>query len=300
MSEMLKIEDLKKSFKVKGGIKEVLKGINLLVEKGEIYGFLGPNGAGKSTTIKIIMGFIKKDGGDVFIKGRNHEERDAKSFIGFMPEHPYYPDTLTALEYLDFVCNIYKVRSADLDKLLSEFELIESKRKLIRNFSKGMIQRLGFISALIHDPDIYILDEPMSGLDPVGRYLFKEKMLELKSRGKSIFFSSHIIPDIEEICDRVGFIKDGKIVKELKRSEFKHFFTEAFNLAIKGPIEKLKGQYSYTPIEENMALLVIPKNEIYLTMERLKDMGLEIVDIEPIKKDLEKLFVELFGDRLNS
>lgn len=295
MEKFLEIIDLKKSFKQKGKVKEVLKGLSLSVSKGEIYGFLGSNGAGKSTTIKIIMGFIFKDGGEVYIDGKNHNHSEVKRQVGFMPEHPYYPETLTGEEYLKFVSDINKCDYNEINSLLSYFELLEAKNRHIRNYSKGMIQRLGFASALIHNPDLYILDEPMSGLDPLGRYLFKKKMKELKENGKSIFFSSHIIPDMEDICDKVGIIKDGKIIMELDRNQFKHFLTEGFRVVVKGKKERIENFFDFSEIEENLLMIKVRKEDFYKVIDKLKDLCFEIIDIEPEKKDLEGLFIDLFG-----
>lgn len=294
MGRVLEITGLKKSFKQKGLFKDVLKGLNVTVSEGEIYGFLGPNGAGKSTTIKIVMGFIKKDEGNIKIKGFTSEDVLSKRFIGFMPEHPYYPETLTGIKYLEFVASIYGSETNEISKLLKDFELFDAKDRPIRNYSKGMIQRLGFVSAILHNPDIYILDEPMSGLDPVGRYIFKEKMLELKNAGKSIFFSSHIIPDMEDICDRIGIIKDGIIAKELDRKDFRHFLTEGYSIVTKGEKERLNNFTNLTLLDDGLISIDIDKFNFYSSMEYLKMNGFEIINVEPKKKDLEKLFVEMF------
>lgn len=298
MGCVLDVNELKKNFRLKGKVKEVLKGLTFSVAEGEIYGFLGPNGAGKSTTIKIIMGFIKKDTGEIKIKGLAPENVSSKRFIGFMPEHPYYLDTLTGTQYLEFVANIYGSDKSQLSKLLKDFELFDAKDRPIRSYSKGMIQRLGFASAVLHDPDLYILDEPMSGLDPIGRHIFKEKMLELKDKGKSIFFSSHIIPDMEDISDKVGVIKEGMIVKELNRTDFTHFLTEGYTIIAKGDKTKLSDFTNVTLLDETLIGIDIDKSELYQLIESLNTKGFEIINVEPKKKDLEKLFLEMFKNSI--
>jgi len=193
-----------------------LEGLDLNVHEGEVFGFLGPNGAGKTTTIKILMGLIHPTSGTAKIFSHPADNIDVKSKIGFLPESSHFYDYLTASEILSFYGQLFGL-SKNLIKeralsLLKRVGLASSAKLQLRKFSKGMLQRIGIAQALINDPDLIILDEPMSGLDPIGRKEMRELILGLKAQGKTIFFSSHIIHDVEMICDRVGILAHGKLL----------------------------------------------------------------------------------------
>lgn len=295
--EILKINNLYKTFKSKGRKVNALNGITFSVSKGEILGFLGPNGAGKSTTIKAIMDLIRPDSGTIEILGKDSRLAEARVHIGFMPENPQYFDTMTGRDLLMFTASVFNMDKKGAknrsDELLEEFELKDAAKRPIRNYSKGMIQRIGFAAAIIHYPEILILDEPMSGLDPMGRVLFKNKLMELNKKGTTIFFSSHIIPDIEDICNRVLIVSKGKVIKDLSREEIKYSTTTAFNIITKNnpgieniPSEKISGELYRTYCDKDKLLEVL---------EIMKDKNVEIIDIEPVKKDLEDIFVEIAG-----
>ncbi|NCP04398.1 MAG: ABC transporter ATP-binding protein, partial [Deltaproteobacteria bacterium] len=187
-------------FKVFRGKKlarvEALKDLSLAIPKGEVFGFLGPNGAGKSTTIKTLMGLIRPTSGRVRLMGLDVTDARSRLLVGFLPENPAFYDFLSAREYLQFVGRTFKMEPALLKKRIEEvlerFDLVAAAKRPMRGYSKGMVQRLGLAQTLVHDPDLYILDEPMSGLDPLGRALVKDLIKELKQKGKTVFFSSHI------------------------------------------------------------------------------------------------------------
>lgn len=214
---MLSIDSLTKSFAT--GIKTrttAVHGLSFTVPEKTVLGFLGPNGAGKSTTIKMIMDFIRPDSGDIRIFGQNHREPMARKRVGFLPEHPYYYDNLSARELLGFLgkaagMSASLIRSRG-DALLDRLQLTSAADTLLRAYSKGMQQRAGFAAALLHDPDLLILDEPLSGLDPIGRHMIITLLMELKQAGKTIFFSSHILNDIERLCDSVAILNSGKLL----------------------------------------------------------------------------------------
>jgi ABC-2 type transport system ATP-binding protein len=215
MNIAIKLENIYRSFKNHfwQKKKEVLKNISLEIYQGEIFGFLGPNGAGKTTTIKIITGLIKPDSGKVTIFGHNVDSMEAKKRIGFLPESPYFYEHLTGYEFLKINALLsnyidYKNRVHDL---LEKVGLKEVANLPLRKYSRGMLQRIGIAQALIGDPDLLIFDEPLSGLDPIGRKEIKDLILEQKVKGKTIFFSSHILPDAEAVCDRIGIIIDGEV-----------------------------------------------------------------------------------------
>ncbi len=224
--EVVKVINLKKVYKQK--LKKIIKavdGISFSIKRGEILGFLGPNGAGKSTTIKIMIGLIRATEGKVFINGVEVPAPESRKKIGFLPEHPSFIDTLKGKELLIFSALIHKIDKAKIKEkvcsLLALFDLEDAAERELRKYSKGMLQKIGFASAIIHEPDLLILDEPMSGLDPIARYQFKKIFKELKERGKTIFFSSHIIPDVEDLCDRVVIINKGKIIQILNKEDMK-------------------------------------------------------------------------------
>ncbi|MCD4755299.1 MAG: ABC transporter ATP-binding protein [Deltaproteobacteria bacterium] len=211
------LEGLSKSFTSGlAGKRKVLQEFDLCVEKGEVVGFLGPNGAGKSTVIKIILDFISPDTGQVLIKGITNRDYTVRRHIGYLSEHPCFYDRLTAKELLSFVGHMAglpeRVICERSGSLLEELNLHKVEGKALRFYSKGMLQRIGFAMALIHDPDILILDEPLSGLDPIGRRLVIDLLGKLKSKGKTIFFSSHLLNDIERVCDQVAIIDQGRLL----------------------------------------------------------------------------------------
>ncbi|UCG91052.1 MAG: ABC transporter ATP-binding protein [candidate division WOR-3 bacterium] len=195
--------------------KEVLRGISLEVYKGEVFGFLGPNGAGKTTTIKIITGLIRPDSGTVSIFGNPADSLEAKKRIGFLPESPFFYEHLTGFEFLKIhaLLSNYKDCKKAVIESLHRLGLKEATNLPLRKYSRGMLQRIGICQALIGNPDLLILDEPLTGLDPIGRKEIKDLILEEKAKGKTIFFSSHILPDAEAVCDRIGIIIDGEIMQ---------------------------------------------------------------------------------------
>ena len=189
--------------------------LTLTVEEGEIFGFVGPNGAGKTTTIKMLMGLIRPSTGRAFIFDAPIPSEQARARIGYLPEHPAWYEFLSAREALHFFASLAEVpagrRRRRCDELLELVGLADAADRQIRKYSKGMQQRLGIAQALVADPAFVILDEPMSGLDPVGRKDMRDIILELKRRGKTVFFSTHILPDVEMLCDRVGLIRAGRL-----------------------------------------------------------------------------------------
>jgi len=214
---ILRTEGLTKTFEI--GLRRrrvhAVEDLTLSVNEGEIFGFVGPNGAGKTTTIKMLMGLIFPTSGEAFIFDAPIPSKASKARIGYLPEHPAWYEFLTGLEALRFFGKLAAVPKADLarrcEELLALVGLEAAADRQIRKYSKGMQQRLGIAQALVGDPAFVVLDEPMSGLDPVGRKEVRDLILELRRRGKTVFFSTHILPDVEALCDRVGVIIGGKL-----------------------------------------------------------------------------------------
>jgi ABC-2 type transport system ATP-binding protein len=214
---VLDIADLHKSFRTGFRRRRVdaVRGISLSVKAGEIFGFLGPNGAGKSTTIKVCVGLMRPTRGEVRLFGKSVASSAVRARLGFLPEQPYFYDYLTARETLRFYGSLCGMDRSTMDRRIDEVlalvGLSDTGKKRLRQFSKGMVQRVGIAQAIQHDPDLVILDEPLSGLDPIGRREIRDVMVSLAAAGKTVFFSSHILSDIETICDRVAIIHQGRI-----------------------------------------------------------------------------------------
>ncbi len=213
---MLNIEGVGKIYR--GSSYPAVKDLNLHVRRGEIFGFLGPNGAGKTTTIKMIVGLLRPDSGVITINGCDiiKEPFKAKAQIGYVPDNPDLYDRLTGLEYLNLLADVFgipqDVRRERIDELLTSFSLTDAAGDIIKSFSHGMKQKLALTGALIHKPPLFILDEPMVGLDPKSSYLFKEMMRQHCQEGNTVFFSTHILEVAEKFCDRVGIIKRGQLI----------------------------------------------------------------------------------------
>jgi len=216
MIKLISLTNIEKSFQ--DGFKKlkVIHDLSLDIYKGAVFGFIGPNGAGKSTVINLLMGFIKPDQGEVTIDEKSPCDAFSRTNIGYLPEDPRFYENLTAEELLFFGGLSSGMTKSEIkqtmDPLLVKLELIHVKKKQVKTYSKGMKQRIGLGLAMIHNPQIYIFDEPMSGLDPIGRNLLKNIILDLKDKGKTIFFSTHILNDVETLCDRIGIINKGKKV----------------------------------------------------------------------------------------
>ncbi|MCS7337266.1 MAG: ABC transporter ATP-binding protein [Verrucomicrobiae bacterium] len=218
MEPILKLEDLRVEFRsgaLRHNPKVALRGLNLEVYRGEIFGFIGPNGAGKTTTINVLLGFVAPTAGNAYLFGVNVREPIARQRIGYLPELTYYYKFLTVEELLRFYARIFGIprRETDrrIDQLLRLVELEQVRNRPIKTYSKGMQQRVGLAQALINDPELLILDEPTSGLDPIGRMKVREIIQRLKNEGKTVFFSSHELGEVETVCDRVGILHEGEL-----------------------------------------------------------------------------------------
>lgn len=299
--EIIKIENLTKIYKQKRKKIKAVDNLSFSVMKGEILGFLGPNGAGKSTTIKIMMGLIKPTSGKVFINGINVNNPKSRKNLGFLPENPNFIDTLTGKDFLLFSARMHGLNKTEAEKrvnnLFKELSLVEAAERSLKKYSKGMLQKIGFAAAIIHNPDILILDEPMSGLDPIGRYYFKSMFKKLKSEGKTIFFSSHIIPDVEDLCDRVAIINKGKLIGILDMEKIKAFSTTGYEIVFKNGNDL---DIQCDILKDNLKKINVDASMLLVTIEKLKNKNIEIISINPVKKDLETVFVELITNKENN
>ncbi len=296
----IEITGLCKQFKGKKMTRvDALKNLDLQIEAGEVFGFLGPNGAGKSTTIKLVMGLLRPTSGSARIMGIDAGQTDSRRQVGYLPENPAFYDYLSAEEYIAFVgaqfnmdAGLLKRRSEDV---LKRLDLWDARKRPMRGYSKGMVQRVGLAQTLVHDPDVYILDEPMSGLDPIGRALVKDIILDLKKRGKCVFFSTHITDDVEKVCDRVGVIVKGSLVAVDRVENIMRSGVEGYLVHLKLPEA---GSHSFAGIEPlrragSTSEFYVSCSSFNAFMGEVNTSGTEVVLVETKRRDLEDFFLSL-------
>jgi ABC-2 type transport system ATP-binding protein len=300
--EIVQIQDVVKDFRPGFGLrrKRVLHGVSFEVLEGEIFGFVGPNGAGKTTTLKILMGLIRPTEGRATILGRDVAESEFRDQIGFLPENPYFYPFLTAREILDFYARLSGVpssrRASRVDELLQMVNLTHAANARLRTFSKGMLQRVGVAQALIHDPEVVFLDEPMSGLDPIGRKEIRDVILALRAAGKTVFMNTHILPDVEMICDRVAIIVKG-VIRHQGRIE--DFLPEA-EVSTAVVLSNLSSTVA-AQIEEDFEVemrglgerveLVMSSKTTQKVLGIALGSGAEVVSVTPHRNSLEDVFM---------
>src|SRR6187399_2582010 len=241
MTAAIETDELTKDYKVgfwRPRPYRALDRLTLSVEPGEVFGFLGPNGAGKTTTLKLLMQLVYPTSGTASILGRPLGDLEMKRRIGYLPENPYFYDYLTAEELLTYFASLFGYkgpdRAARVARLLDEVGLGAERRLQLRKFSKGMIQRVGLAQALINDPEVVFLDEPMSGLDPLGRRDVRQLILRLRDEGRTVFFSSHILSDAETLCSRVAILAKGRLMATGRLSEMLAFRTQGWEVIVDG------------------------------------------------------------------
>jgi ABC-2 type transport system ATP-binding protein len=280
-------------------MRRALDHLTFQVEQGEVFGFLGPNGAGKTTTMKLLMGLIFPTSGTARVRGRPIDDVEMHREIGYLPEQPYFYDYLTARELLDYYARFANYGAAErrerVGKFLERLGLAAAGDVQLRKFSKGMLQRAGIAQAILHDPPVVILDEPMSGLDPVGRREVRDIILDLKKQGRTIFFSTHILSDAEMLCDRVAVLAGGKLqgvgapreIVPMKSQSMEILFETREGRALPAGLaehaSRMGGRTSVTVAED----------QLYPTLEQLRSCEARILSVSPVHPTLEDYFFQL-------
>jgi ABC-2 type transport system ATP-binding protein len=302
----IEILGLEKTYKVgfwRKRPKCALRPLHLDVEEGEILGFLGPNGAGKTTTLKLLMGLIFPTGGSARILGKEWTDPSVKAQVGFLPEHPYFYDYLTAGELLEYYAQLSGVSAKDRSKrvqaMLDRVGLPDVSRVQLRKFSKGMLQRVGIAQAILHDPKVVFLDEPMSGLDPMGRRDVRDLIEQLKQEGKTVFFSTHILSDAEALCDRVAIIHLGELrgvgaVADLTASV--HGKVEFVWQGSRIP-PALRTLGAECHVTGDTVRAVLSEENQDAAMDALRREGLRLISMTPVRASLEDYFVQKLNSR---
>ncbi len=309
MNFAVKTENLSKDYEVgfwKKRKVRALDGLNLQVEGGQIFGFLGGNGAGKTTTIKILMSLIFPTEGSAKILGEDISSTKMHARIGYCPENPYFYDYLTARELMNYFGELFGLdaakRNSKTEELLNKVGLEEKAwNRQLRKFSKGMLQRVGLAQSLINEPEIVFLDEPMSGLDPIGRREIRELIANLREQGTTVFMSTHILSDIEALCDNVAILRKGKLaatgnLHELltKSGETQMFEIVVKNISaesLKNEIEKIGGA-KISAKANGANIQVLDEKDIDAVMKPVRENGGSLVSVQPVRQSLEELFVK--------
>lgn len=309
MSKIIEIENLSKDYEVGFWKKKkvrALDDLSLTVESGQIFGFLGGNGAGKTTTIKILMSLIFPSAGNAKILGKDISDVKMRARIGYCPENPYFYDYLKASELMNYFGELFGFdsvkRKQKTAELLTKVGLDEKDwNKQLRKFSKGMLQRVGLAQSLINDPEIVFLDEPMSGLDPIGRREIRELIAELREKGTTVFMSTHILSDIEALCDNVAIMQKGKLAATGNLNDLlsQNGEIQEFEINIKGvgkesienEVAKIAGaKISAKPNGANIH--VLDENDIDAILKITRENGGNLVSVQPVRQSLEELFVK--------
>jgi ABC-2 type transport system ATP-binding protein len=297
----IEILDLEKSYRVgfwRKRAKVALRPLRLTIEEGEVFGFLGPNGAGKTTTLKLLMGLVFPTAGTARILGRDLDDPQVRSQIGFLPEQPYFYDHLTARELLNYYGQLSGVpakgRRARVEQMLDRVGLSDSAGVQLRKFSKGMLQRVGLAQAILHDPKLVFLDEPMSGLDPMGRREVRDMIQQLRHEGKTVFFSTHILSDAEALCDRVGVIHQGELrgvgaIAELTSQTQGRIEIIFYAPRVPAALTQLGAE---ARVSGNIVNAVLQEKQQDAALEVLRRERLKLISLTPVRRSLEEYYIQ--------
>lgn len=305
MSTVVEVDRLEKRYQSGFLLRSVqaVRDISFKVEAGQVFGFLGPNGAGKTTTIRVLMGLIRATSGTVKLFGQPAPSRTARARIGFLPESPYFYDYLTVTELLDLAGRLCGVPSAErrkrADELISLVGLQKARNIRLKKYSKGMLQRAGIAQSLIADPELVIYDEPMSGLDPVGRKEVRDIIRGLGERGKTVMFSSHILADVEMICDHVAFVAGGEVRSSGSLSELVDTTVHGFDISLATPVEfsdaavaELAGLADTVRRgDRELSVMLGADADADAFLEKARALGARVRSVEPRHQTLEDLFL---------
>jgi len=300
----IQTEDLTKVFKGELGQKDVtaLKSLELNVAQGQVFAFIGPNGAGKTTTIKLLTRLLFPTSGRIWLFGRENRDPEAMRRVGYLPEQPGIYGYLTGKEFLDYIGRLFKMspfsRHNKIVELLKLVGLERAGDTLVRNYSRGMVQRLGLAQALINDPELLILDEPMANLDPVGRKDFRDTILALKNEGKTIFFSSHILSDAEMIADQVGVLNRGKLVSSGSLDKLLSLQSSEVEISFRLPVEKINDialPERHQVLSSGRVRVTVEHKEIKDFLNRIEKWGGTLISVVPGSRTLEAFFLDEIG-----
>jgi ABC-2 type transport system ATP-binding protein len=300
-SPVIEIENLSKEYPfgfLQLKKKKSLENLTMQVQTGEVFGFLGPNGAGKSTTIKLLMRLIFPTSGTARILGKSIDDVSMHRGIGYLPEQPYFYDYLTAAELLDYFARFHGLSASErqdrVQKMLKKVGLETAKKIQLRKYSKGMLQRVGLAQAILHDPQVVVLDEPMSGLDPLGRREVRDIILEMKRQGRTVLFSTHILSDAEMLCDRVGVIVGGKLRGVGTPGEMIGIQSQGMEILFEVPSDTPQFPLLDRATKTGERYRVqVPELDLYPALEELKSAGARILSVAQIKPTLEEFFMNL-------
>ncbi|HKQ68907.1 MAG TPA: ABC transporter ATP-binding protein [Polyangiaceae bacterium] len=302
MTLPIEVDKLEKTFRQGFFMRRVpaVKGISFRVERGEIFGFLGPNGAGKTTTIKMLTGLIRPTGGNAKVFGEPVPSPSAMRSVGFLPENPYVYPYLTPREFVVLCARLHGLSGADLmrkvDGSLERTGIAYAADRQVRRLSKGMLQRTGLAAALVSDPEMLVLDEPMSGLDPVGRKEVRDLIVEEKKRGKTVFFSTHILTDVETLCDRVVILRLGEVVVSGKVSELLRSDVRRVEVTLAGASDELVAGYialglGTQQVGDHVVVDIEGDAVVPKVLALALEAGARIVEVIPRRETLENLFM---------
>ncbi|MEP7052615.1 MAG: ABC transporter ATP-binding protein [Pseudomonadota bacterium] len=302
MSTLIRVTGLRKEFRQGFFMRRVLavKGVSFDVESGEIFGFLGPNGAGKTTTIKMLTGLIAPSGGEATLFGDPVPSPRALSRVGFLPENPYVYPYLTPTEFVELCARLsgLSARAARdrTRRVLDQVGVLYAADRQVRRLSKGMLQRTGLAAALVSDPELLILDEPMSGLDPVGRKEVRDLIVEERKNGRTIFFSTHILSDVETMCDRVAILRRGEVVVsgrlgDLLRSDVRRTDIVLLSASEDFAAECQTAGHTVRRLGPRLVVEIEGETKVSALLKRALDLGCAISEVTPRSETLEDLFV---------